>query len=194
MACSCPVCRVDLVGKIYDGVTFTECPQCAGVWFFEDDLKHLESENVQDLGLVDLMDVPIQPAGSPSDALVCPMCGQAMGQFHFMADSPILLHRCASCEGLWIEHGKLTQMAAAIEAAQKPPTSEEIALAGNAALAGSVEQQPIGAASQPADGTAPRTESAVEISFDREHAATMERYHAVTAVCRLLSFRIPWPL
>lgn len=79
MAYPCPECGTALAGKIYDGVAFSECPQCAGVWFFEDDLKHLETENVQDLDAVDLLEAPIKPVEAASALLACPMCGGAMG-------------------------------------------------------------------------------------------------------------------
>ena len=192
---SCPVCKTTLTGKVYDGVTFSECPQCAGVWIFEDDLKQLESENVQDLDRMDVANVPVQPVESPSSPLPCPECGVAMEQFHFVIDGPILLHRCSSCEGLWIDDGKLTQMAAAIEAANRPPTPEEIALANQGrtdAIFGIPPKNAPAPASDATAGTVPRAESAAEVQFDQEHAATMARYNAIASVCRVLSWGRPF--
>ena len=177
---SCPNCKVTLASKVYDGVAFTECPQCMGVWIFEDDLRHLESENVHDLEKIDETSAPIHPVSSPSEVLACPDCGMAMQQCHFMIDGPILLHRCSACEGLWVDHGELTQMAQAIEAANRPPTREEIAAANGA----------IASPPPPAKQVPPRTESSTEQLFDQEHAVTMARYQAISSVCKLLSTRV----
>ena len=46
-----------------------------------------------------------------------------MDQFHFMMHGPILLHHCGACEGLWIYHGQLTQIAQAIESREPPSGS-----------------------------------------------------------------------
>jgi Zn-finger nucleic acid-binding protein len=185
----CPECGAELAGRIYDGVAFSECPQCAGVWFFEDDLKHLEKQDVEGLDRIDLLETPVKPAPAPTAALACPMCGGAMAQFHSLAADPVVLHRCAACEGLWMEHGQLTQMAAAVEAANKPPTPEEIALANQALAGPAAGSAPQPAPSQP--GQAGRVESAAEIAFDQEHAATMAHYQRITSVARALGLCLP---
>jgi|GEM_PF-2327482 len=181
MVHTCPVCKSDLTGKIYDGVTFSECPQCAGVWFFEDDLKHLESENVDDLKRIDLMDVPVKPAVS-SDEMACPMCNQPMARFHFVMDNSILLARCSTCRGIWFDHGELTKVADVIRAKSRPLTQQEIAQTSKAE-ADIILKRNV----KPA---VPRVESEVERHFDAEHAATMARYQAITTVCKMLSTRI----
>lgn len=186
MVHSCPVCNTALTDKMYDGVAFLECPQCAGIWIYETDLKQLETKNIKDLNQLDIMDVPIKPVESPADVLTCLECGGTMEQFHFMMDTPIMLHRCDACEGLWINHGELTQMEAAIEAANQPPTAEEIAIVkGERPI-----NHPADASKEAAPGT--RIESAAEMSFDNEHADTMAKYSTISSICRLLSTRIPW--
>jgi hypothetical protein len=52
-----------------------------------------------------------------------------MEQFHFLIDTPIILHRCDNCEGLWIGSGELTQMSAALVEVDRPATEKEIAMA-----------------------------------------------------------------
>jgi Zn-finger nucleic acid-binding protein len=174
MVHSCPTCKVPLKDQAFDGVAFAECPECAGVYIHEEDLRKLETQSVHELDKLDMANVALHPAGSASDVLACPQCDKPMEQFHFLIDGPVLLHRCNACEGLWIEHGKLTQMAAAIEAAHSPATPEErIALNHSAPTA-----------------AAPRAESAAEMQFDREHERTMARYRGITAVCRGLSTRM----
>lgn len=177
MVHSCPTCRVALRDQIFDGVVFAECPECAAVYIHEADLRQLETQSTHELDKLDIANVALHPAGAASDVLPCPQCDKPMEQFHFLIDGPILLHRCNACEGLWIEHGKLTQMAAAIEAAHSPATPQERnALNHGAAAVGQT-------------GT-PRTESAAELQFDREHERTMARYRGITTVCRGLSQRI----
>lgn len=79
-----------------------------------------------------------------------------------------------------MEHGQLKQMAEAVEAAKKPPTPQEIALANRA-----------NADAAPATGqAAPRIESAAEMAFDQQHAAAMAHYQKITNACRLFNTRI----
>ncbi len=106
MTCDCPVCKVALIDKSLHGMGFEECPQCAGVWITEQTLKGLEADDLRDLEAIDAMDVPVKAVDPGSAALGCPACGGAMGQFHFLYDSPIVLHRCDRCEALWIGSGE----------------------------------------------------------------------------------------
>lgn len=176
----CPECGTALAGGIYDGITFSECPQCAGIWFFTDDLQHLEAQNVHDLNAIDLLQQPVKPVTSPPALLACPMCGGAMQQFNFASGSPVVVHACRACRGLWMEHGQLTQMATALESAVKPPTPGEAELMNE----GYMGVHQLKGRSPQSD---PRIESAAELAFDEQHAATMARYQAVSKVCRVLS-------
>ena len=113
---TCPVCRIGLVDQKFDGVNFAECPQCAGVWILEEELKRLESVGVDELKRLDAMERPMSvPPPPASSVFACPSCGGAMEQFHFLYNTPIMLHRCQPCGGLWIEDGEMAQMATMIE-------------------------------------------------------------------------------
>lgn len=162
---NCPECNVALVAKVFDGVSFEECQECGGVWILEEALRQLELKDVEDLGRIDQMDTPTKPAPPEESTVACPACGKTMDAFHFLIDTPIRLHRCLSCNGLWIGHGELTQMAAALEDAKKPITKEEAVLAQKAEL---------------------------EAEFEEDHRRTMQRYQSITGICKVLSTRLPW--
>jgi Zn-finger nucleic acid-binding protein len=125
----CPVCGVALTHRVFHGVSIEECWQCSGVWIAEDTLKSIESRNVHSLQLLDALLEPtgvVMPvtAGSP-----CPICGRGMEEFRFLLDTHIVLHRCDCCDGLWVAHGQLTQMAVALTEIRRPVTDKEAVIA-----------------------------------------------------------------
>jgi Zn-finger nucleic acid-binding protein len=181
---NCPVCKIPLDPKTYDNAAFQECSQCAGVWILQSALGELEEENVQDLDQIDDSEVPIKQAADPSE-MDCPCCGKDMLKYHFMYDTPIQLYRCDDCNGLWIEHGELKQMAAAIEAAKEPPTAEEIALASGLPVPSKDATQPI-----PSDPSVEARKEEILAEFTAEHEKTMAHYAAMTAMCRAMSAHV----
>jgi len=157
---TCPVCRIGLVDQKFDGVSFAECPQCAGIWILEEELKRLESVGVDELKRLDGMERPMSvPPPAASSVFACPSCGQAMEQFHFLYNTPIMLHRCQPCGGLWIEDGEMAQMATMIEQGDSVGTN-------------------LGVDRAKADEIMAR--------FTQEHEETMARYQSVANVCRAL--------
>ncbi len=157
---TCPVCKVPLTNMSYDGVSFAECPQCAGIWLHRDGLKQLKAQNVEHLNQIDVMNVPQKVAVSQPAIMDCPECGYAMERFRYMIDSPVMLDCCNTCDGLWIDDGELTQMVEVLE--------------------GKLVQSAPNAPNSGMSGTAPRVKSEAEIKFELEHVASMSRYKAIT--------------
>ena len=165
MNSSCPVCRTALAHKIFDAVGLEECPQCAGVWIKVEALKSMESRSVGDLEEIDSVNIPIQAVVHPSMIMHCPECGLALASFNFEYDTPIQLHRCDTCDGVWVEHGQLTQMALTIEHTRGPVTVQD---------------------SHPVDDAEALAE------FSGEHARAMDRSSLISGACSFLTTRLPW--
>lgn len=166
MTHGCPDCRLPLVDKTYNQVSFRECPECTGLWILEKDLTSIEAEDAHALAIVDSLDRPTKDPVYNSGARPCPACGLLMERFRFLQSTSIILDRCVCCEGIWADDGELAQMARVLDIA--PPTPpEHLAL------------------------TQAKAEELMA-RFTAEHEARMARYEMITKACRAMSHRAWW--
>ena len=49
----------------------------------------------------------------------CPHCGVAMQPFNYAGDSGVILDKCPSCGGLWLDDGDLERVLAVVAASEK---------------------------------------------------------------------------
>lgn len=105
----CPKCSVDLgrsdLGE-YGFVILDICPDCKGAWFDKGELDRLDRSvwtNVEKLGF--------RRREAAGGALSCPKCTHDLESIS-PADAPdLVVDRCASCEGFWLDAGELEKMA-----------------------------------------------------------------------------------
>ena len=109
MALSCPRCdSVDLEEVEVDGVLIDRCVQCAGLWF-----DHNEINQIVDMTpSAKLVDSVIPPPAAAVESLICPRCeGVALRRYRIGGNGSLLLvYRCASCSGSWMDRGQLRQV------------------------------------------------------------------------------------
>jgi Zn-finger nucleic acid-binding protein len=141
------------------------CPQCAGVWFDAGELRQIMQSDP--VALIDLeeQNVPIAPMQHPADAaLRCPQCDRVLDRFHYTYSSPIELHRCDGCDGIWVEDGELKKMERWLHQARYGDTGGRL-----------------------------EAEKAMAIAqMGVEHERTMSRLAGITAMCKLISYRPGW--
>ena len=94
----------------YGGPIFVDqCEKCGGIWFDESELfraKQGEAEKIEALNTEMLR----TPSTIENSTLICPRDQTAMNRFtdkHFPQD--IVLVRCPSCHGIWINRGMFTK-------------------------------------------------------------------------------------
>jgi Zn-finger nucleic acid-binding protein len=165
MTHKCPDCQVPLRTESFEGLSIEECPQCAGIWILDQDLKRLEAEGAAELERLDAAGKPSRTPSPAPSTRPCPACNLIMERFHFAYNTPVVLDRCTLCEGLWIDDGELTGMAAVLHAEEHP------------------EHDP---------ATAKAEAALVMARFEMEHERTMDRYRMITKICRGLSWRMWW--
>lgn len=104
----CPRCNVDLKSSDfveYGFVIIDVCPGCHGTWFEKGELDCLDESiwtNVEQLDF--------DTAGSQHTALKCPMCQGDMEPLSPHDAKELVIDRCTSCEGFWLDKCELEKM------------------------------------------------------------------------------------
>jgi Zn-finger nucleic acid-binding protein len=110
----------------YMEVSVEVCPNCAGVWVNPEELVALLRRDPAAFAHLEDKELPKNPHG-PGDAskFQCPDCHQYLQEYHYMFNSPVVLHNCPTCSGFFVEDGQLKQMQDVVDAAHKPITPQE---------------------------------------------------------------------
>ncbi|MBS1960926.1 MAG: zf-TFIIB domain-containing protein [Bdellovibrionales bacterium] len=116
---NCPRCSKPLNPADYERVDVDVCGGCKGVWLDEGEI----------LRIIDTHEVKIAPelvreviahafSGLPpakvKDARTagCPKCGKVMTLLNYGYDSGVIIDRCASAHGIWLDAGELEKIQA----------------------------------------------------------------------------------
>lgn len=110
----CPRCQIPLTGEQHGDIVMQRCEKCGGRWIDPDDLK----------AILDLIHLPV--FGNPvrtgvdltdiTEDAVCPRCGVPMQPFNYAGDSGVIVDKCHTCGGLWLDHGDLERIVAVVSA------------------------------------------------------------------------------
>ncbi len=113
----CPRCHVPMTSEEHGDIVMERCERCGGRWMDPEDLK----------AIVDLIKLPVE--GTPHRVGVdltdvhedapCPRCGVPMEPFNYAGDSGIILDRCRTCHGIWLDRGELERVVAVVAAADQ---------------------------------------------------------------------------
>ena len=117
----CPNCQHQLRTIEYEGIAIETCSSCEGEWLDADELGKINrcrevkfdvearraiAESTTITGVV-LKDVDRD--------LICPKCGGTTDALNFGGDSGIILDRCTSCNGFWLDHNELEKVQMLVE-------------------------------------------------------------------------------
>ena len=108
---TCPNCKKDLILFDLKGIKIQECASCKGKWFARDQLKLAKDRQDDYLRWLDF-----DPFGQDAAQLSvssqgkqCPGCARVMSSLTY-SQSKIIIDKCASYEGVWLEHGELVRI------------------------------------------------------------------------------------
>lgn len=99
---NCPKCVMKKLETIaMDGVTIDACPNCGGVWYDADELRHCVSDPcVIDKAVSEGLSKP-----RPSDSK-CPRCSSAMVNGG-LSNEFLRVDKCPKCHGIWLDKPEL---------------------------------------------------------------------------------------
>lgn len=106
--CATPLERIDLAQRSgeYTDVTIDRCPACGGTWYDRGELD-ANAESAE----TDVEHLPLQHVEAAAP-LTCPRCGSSMSAVTVQRLSDLVLDRCPSCAGFWLDAGELPALQA----------------------------------------------------------------------------------
>ncbi len=116
MALACPACRSDMDEVDFMGVRLDVCPECAGIWFDDGELRLLSKSSPDAMEKLEEMYSPEFEVVLPAPVhKQCPRGHGVMETFRYLYDSPVEIDSCPECGGVFVEEKELAGMAIAIE-------------------------------------------------------------------------------
>ena len=111
MARSCPFCSTKMEVETFEGIELDECPNCGAVWFQEDELIKILQRDPAAMGDIERRAVAhIGQRHEGASKLLCPDDQILLDKYHYLGDSPVVLHSCSRCHGMLVADGDLAKM------------------------------------------------------------------------------------
>ena len=117
----CPACKELLCTIDYEGIEIETCPECKGEWLDSDELKHVvkardvrfnPEERRAIAAAVKITGVQLSDVDRD---LPCPKCSGQTDPFNYGGDTGIIINRCTSCRGIWLDGKELEKVQMVIE-------------------------------------------------------------------------------
>ena len=107
----CPLCEVDLKQSgdsdrsEYGLVKVDLCPQCQGIWLDRGELNRLD-----DSVWTDVEEHRFHTVEGDHNQVTCPRCNTASVPVSPADAEELILDRCPSCQGFWLDRGELDRV------------------------------------------------------------------------------------
>lgn len=105
----CPRCQDDLHEHAIGGITIDICASCGGHWYDAGELETVRSQG-PDQRPPGLPSVIPRWVDAPGKASQCPRCQLPLASQRYAYSSDLVLDRCTTCDGVWIDSGELERM------------------------------------------------------------------------------------
>ncbi|MDE2127900.1 MAG: zf-TFIIB domain-containing protein [Armatimonadetes bacterium] len=132
---ACPGCAAPMKQETFHGAVINVCGACEGIWFEGGELRDLLEQDPH--VFTDLAAAEAQPGGAVKKApstLTCPQCVVPLEAQHYLVTSPVIIHGCPQCGGLWVPADELVKMQQTLDASRQPLTPQEDAAISMAAM------------------------------------------------------------
>ena len=117
----CPSCSSSLQTVTYEGIQIETCTGCGGEWLDDGELGHItrarqvrfdEQERRAVAQAVKITGVKLADVDRD---LACPKCAGQTDAVNFGGDTGIIIDRCTSCHGIWVDATELEKIQMVIE-------------------------------------------------------------------------------
>ena len=132
---ACPGCAAPMKQETFHGAVINVCSACEGIWFEGGELTDLLQQDphaFSDLAAAEAQ-LAVAVKTAPS-TLTCPECMIPLEAHHYLVTSPVIVHGCPQCGGLWVEADELVKMQQTLDASRQPLTAQEDAAITMAAM------------------------------------------------------------
>jgi len=117
----CPSCSGALTTIDYEGIKIETCNNCQGEWLDADELKHIvrtreiHFDPQERQAIAQATKITGVPLDDEDRDLNCPKCGGQTDAVNYGGDSGIIIDRCTSCGGIWLDAGELEHIQMVVE-------------------------------------------------------------------------------
>jgi len=114
---NCPHCSKPLEKRIYEGnVEIDGCSSCRGMWLDQGELERIQSTVEHDY--TERLKKPANTVAQSFEmakqrsrpAIQCPKCERSMIKKESGMCSGVMVDKCPSCSGLWLDDGEVQQL------------------------------------------------------------------------------------
>jgi Zn-finger nucleic acid-binding protein len=120
----CPLCRVSLVHRTYEGAPIRICPFCSGTLLTSQVLDRIVARRTETFTEAQVQEAvawrKTQKEGSLKDAecgvaVHCPQCGQVMSKAFHLLLTRVVMDRCSYDGMVWLDGGELERIQILVE-------------------------------------------------------------------------------
>jgi Zn-finger nucleic acid-binding protein len=117
----CPKCHQTLEGIDYEGVHIETCPACGGDWLDAGQLGSIVQArkgrfNEQEcLAIAQAATITGTKLAGLNRHLTCPTCGGTTNPENYGDDTGLIVDKCTSCHGVWLERGEIEKIEELVE-------------------------------------------------------------------------------
>lgn len=117
----CPGCKAALKSIAYEGIHLETCDGCGGEWLDAEELGHIAraretrftpEERRAVAAAAKITGVKIKDHDRD---LACPKCGGTTDAINYGGDSGVIIDRCTSCHGIWLDKAELEAVQLLVE-------------------------------------------------------------------------------
>jgi Zn-finger nucleic acid-binding protein len=133
----CPRCNGVLCATELDNVIVEVCIDCKGEWLFAGELRQIVEHHDEvftpgEIAAQDAVNKQIFTVEKDDrDELNCPACENVrMEHFNYGDTSGIILHKCAECDGIWMDKNQLEKVEEVVDG-WKADLSQDLAKYGS---------------------------------------------------------------
>ncbi|MBM4462000.1 MAG: hypothetical protein FJ012_01530 [Chloroflexi bacterium] len=121
----CPACKGVMVVAEFQKIELDHCTRCLGVWFDAGELELLAERLARDGAVLTMDEIMALPAEEVVEkARRCPICGEKMLKVGLGSQPRVLVDVCPRRDGIWFDHGELSQVIAQTRTTQPAGATE----------------------------------------------------------------------
>ena len=117
----CPVCDSPLGAISYEGINIDTCEDCHGEWLDAGELtqiikaREVRFDEQERRAIAAAAKVPGIKLDKVDRTLKCPKCGGQTDPVNYGGDTGIIIDKCSTCGGIWLDQGELEKIQMVVE-------------------------------------------------------------------------------
>lgn len=118
---NCPNCKSRLRSIRYEGIDIETCQHCGGEWLDADELgkvvqiREVKFDDQERRAIAESTTITGVRLKDVDRDLTCPKCGGTTDPVNYGGDTGIILDRCPSCRGFWLDGQELEKVQMLVE-------------------------------------------------------------------------------